>query len=79
MGNQKKKPEPEGTPLTDAVVLTSKKAVWEVNRLAAMTGDDPNRVLVKAICLYRDVKLKEAQGYLPAMVKDGKATFITGI
>lgn len=79
MGDEKKKSRTQSTPLKDAVVLVSPKAVKAVKKLSKLTDDPPEIVLAKAICLYRTVKMKEEQGFIPAMVKNGKATQITGI
>jgi hypothetical protein len=37
---------------------------------------EPGEVLLRAVAMYRTIKLKEKEGYWPAVVKDKKATLI---
>lgn len=69
--------KPKDQNLKYAVIL-GPKVMKVIETLAKQTGHDPNTVLTKALGLYKMVKEKEREGYFPAVVKDGKATPLTG-
>lgn len=58
--------------LKHALILGPKFMKY-LKELAALTGLDEQAVMKRALAMYREIKLKEKEGYKPCMVKDRTA------
>jgi hypothetical protein len=61
--------------LKTALVLGPKFMKY-LKELAALTGLGEQEVVKRALAMYREIKLKEKEGYKPCMLKDRTARLL---